>query len=339
MVRATDQSDIAATAETGALGVVYLKRFWARKMAARKGGDPGATTPFEMCADNVLLAGLKLGVRETLDFLMTTAPSFDAFETWVLAKNVGSIEPARVRRLNGALLGDGSFALESILAEPVLSSADLAFWDEHGFVVVKQAVSAEHSLAAVQAIYEYAGMDASRQDSWYTSDIWIPLAHHPALWANRNAPRIHTAFSQLWQRDDLWMNVDVCGVNPPLRPDRNFRGTPLHWDMSLAPPIRLGTQAMLYLTDTALDQGAFSCVPGFHRRLDDWLKRQPDGADPRAQALKELEAMPIAGEAGDLIIWHQALPHGATPNRASLPRVVQYLNMFPSQYEVNAQWI
>ena len=134
------------------------------------------------------------------------------------------------------------------------------------------------------------------------------------------------------------MNVDVCGVNPPERPGYQFRGSPLHWDMTLAPPVRFGTQAILYLTDTAADQGAFSCVPGFHRRLESWLREQPAGADPRAQAVKELRAVPIAGEAGDLIIWHHALPHGATPNRAALPRVVQYLNMFPSQYEINAEW-
>jgi ectoine hydroxylase-related dioxygenase (phytanoyl-CoA dioxygenase family) len=52
-----------------------------------------------------------------------------------------------------------------------------------------------------------------------------------------------------------------------------------------------------------------------------------------------LRAIPIAGRAGDLIIWHQALPHGATPNLCTLPRIVQYLNMFPSEHEINAEWI
>jgi ectoine hydroxylase-related dioxygenase (phytanoyl-CoA dioxygenase family) len=219
----------------------------------------------------------------------------------------------------------------------VLSAADLAFWVEHGYVVVKRAVSADQCQAAVHAIFEHAGMDVDRPDSWYT-DIWIQLAHHPALWANRNSPRIHTAFAQIWKRRDLWMNIDICGVNPPERPAYQFRGSPLHWDMTLTPPVRFGTQAILYLTDTAANQGAFSCVPGFHRRLESWLRELPTGVDPRAQAVKELRAIPIAGDAGDLIIWHQALPHGATPNRAALPRVVQYLNMFPSQYEINTVW-
>jgi ectoine hydroxylase-related dioxygenase (phytanoyl-CoA dioxygenase family) len=95
----------------------------------------------------------------------------------------------------------------------------------------------------------------------------------------------------------------------------------------------------LYLTDTAANQGAFSCVPGFHRQLETWLKEAPAGADPRAMATRELRAIPIAGGAGDLIIWHQGLPHGATPNLGTLPRVAQYLNMFPSQHDINATWL
>jgi ectoine hydroxylase-related dioxygenase (phytanoyl-CoA dioxygenase family) len=200
-------------------------------------------------------------------------------------------------------------------------------------------VSAASCQAAAEAILAYAGMSLEQPDSWYKRGLWIPLAHHPALWENRNSPRIHTAFAQIWRRRDLWMNVDVCGVNPPLRPGYHFQGTPLHWDMTLAPPPRFGAQAILYLTDTAANQGAFSCVPGFHRQLEAWLKEIPAGVDPRALAARDLQAVPIEGDAGDLIIWHQALPHGATPNLGTLPRVVQYLTMFPSQHDVNVTWL
>ncbi|MGZ0787900.1 phytanoyl-CoA dioxygenase family protein [Pseudomonas saponiphila] len=37
----------------------------------------------------------------------------------------------------------------------------------------------------------------------------------------------------------------------------------------------------------------------------------------------------MAAKAGDLIIWHHALPHGASPNRGTLPRMVQYINFYP----------
>jgi hypothetical protein len=314
--------------------VAGLKRYWSHSR-----GKPGPQDADDLRADQVLLAGLRLGIRETLDFLMTRSPSFEQFEAWVLARNGGRLDPARVERLNAALEGTGSFALESILADPVLSPEDLAFWDEHGYILVPGAVSPAACHAAIEAIFAYAGMSRDEPGSWYKGEIWIPLAHHPALWENRHSPRIHTAFAQIWGRSDLWINVDVCGVNPPLRPGYSFRGSPLHWDMTLAPPLQFGTQGILYLTDTADGQGAFSCVPGFHRRLESWLKGLPAGADAREAALQELRAVPIAGKAGDLIIWHHALPHAATPNVGSFPRVVQYLNLFPSRFEVNGTWV
>jgi hypothetical protein len=324
--------------DTGALGIVGLKDYWARRAASRAGRE-APSDPADQCAENVLLAGLRLGIRETLEFLMTKAPPFEEFEAWVLSKNGGVIDAVRVERLNGALRGDGAFELESTLGEPTLSASELAFWEENGYVVVKNAVSKDAAKAAVDAIFEHTGMSMDDAGSWQKGKLWIPLAHHPALWANRNSARIHTAFAQVWGRHDLWINVDVCGVNPPLTPGRSFQGSPLHWDVSLAPPMPFGTQAILYLTDTPANQGAFSCVPGFHHQLETWLKELPEGADARAVAQRELEAIPIAGEAGDLIIWHHALPHGATPNRAALPRVTQYLNMFPSRFEVNPVWV
>jgi hypothetical protein len=329
----------APSSESGALGIFRLKRFWAQTLPPRNGESRPPSSAGDARADNVLLAGLRLGLRETVDFLAIHAPTFAEFEQWVLRKNGGALAPERVARLNGALRGDGEFALESILPEPVLSPADLAFWEEHGYIRIQQAVDADACRAALDAILAFAGMSMEQPESWYHEGLWIPLAHHPALWANRNAPRIHTAFGQIWGRRDLWMNVDVCGVNPPLRPGYSFRGTPLHWDMTLAPPLRFGTQAILYLTDTPAEQGAFSCVPGFHRRLEAWLRELPRGADARAVAQKELRAIPIAGAAGDLIIWNHALPHGATPNLAATPRVAQYLNMFPSQHEINPEWL
>ncbi|HEY3741810.1 MAG TPA: phytanoyl-CoA dioxygenase family protein [Bryobacteraceae bacterium] len=314
-------------------------RFWQQHSRGTDSAPRNPQNLEELRADRLLLAGLRIGIRETFDFLMVTQPSFEEFEDWVLAKNGGSIEPERVQRLNAALRGDGSFELESILNEAVLSPDDLAFWNEHGYVVVKKAVDATACAAAIDAIFSYARISKDDPDSWYGQQIWIPLADHPALWKNRNSPRIHTAFSQIWRRRDLWMNVDVCGVNPPVRPGYQFQGTPLHWDMTLAPPIRFGTQAILYLTDTTADQGAFSCVPGCHRWLEEWLRNIPAAESPREVARKKLQATPIAGDAGDLIIWHQALAHAATPNLGSFPRVVQYMNMFPSQFDVNPTWI
>ena len=87
---------------------------------------------------------------------------------------------------------------------------------------------------------------------------------------------------------------------------------------------------LLYLTDTAADQGAFTCVPGFHNKIDEWIKNLPDGADPKQQNLEALGTIPVQGKAGDLVIWHSALPHSAGINTADKPRVAQYITMTPT---------
>jgi hypothetical protein len=327
----------AGTRKTGRIDIPHLERFRSRQLAGSsdQGGD--------WVRDNTLLAGLRVGLRETYDFLLRKRPSLEEFESWILEKNGGSIDAGRIERLGIALSDAGVQGQpRDVNAERVLSEKDLAFWEENGYVVVPDAVPLENCRAAIEAICDFLAVDLQRPETWYAGpqghSIWIPLLHHRALWANRESPRIHRAFAQLWDREDLWVNVDQAGFNPPEKPGWPFPGPHLHWDVSLASPIPFGVQGILYLADTAADQGAFCCVPGFHRRIESWLRNLPAEADPRAQDLTA-SAVPIAGRAGDLVIWHHALPHGATPNRSALPRLVQYLRMLPSYWQYNPVWL
>jgi len=333
---------LAATEETGTLGARHLKRFWSRMLAQRGGLSNGADADADWAADNTLLCGLRVGLRETMQFLCERAPAFEEFEKWILEKNGGWIDPARIARINLGLSGGIPDVPAEMQGEPPLTPQDLAFWEENGYVILHDAAPPAQCRAAAHAIYEFLGMDPERPDTWYGGpqghSIWIPLLHHPALWANRDSPRIYRAFAQIWGRPDMWCSVDQGGMNPPERPGWRFPGPHLHWDVSVARPIPFGVQGILYLTDTAADQGAFTCVPGFHRRIDAWLDSLPSGADPRAQDLASLGAVPIAGRAGDLIIWQHALPHGSSPNRARVPRVAQYIKMQPSAWEHNPVW-
>ncbi len=209
-------------------------------------------------------------------------------------------------------------------------------------MILHDAISPEACDATVRAICEFLGADLERPDTWYGGQqghsIWIPLLHHPAVEANRQSARIHRAFAQLWEREDLWATVDQVGFNPPERPGWQFPGPHLHWDVSLERPIPFGVQGILYLTDTAANQGAFTCVPGFHRKIHEWLESLPEGANPRDYDFSS-EAIPIAGRAGDLVIWHHALPHGSSPNSAAVPRIAQYLFKRPSRWDYRAHWL
>jgi hypothetical protein len=85
-------------------------------------------------------------------------------------------------------------------------------------------------------------------------------------------------------------------------------------------------------------QGAFTVAPGFQRWGEEWLESLPSGADSRAQDLHALGAIPIGGPPA-ISSRHKALPHGASPNRGTRPRLIQYINMFPMRIEQHEEWI
>ena len=219
---------------------------------------------------------------------------------------------------------------------PVFSKEDLEFWEEHGYVVVPEAVPIENCRAAEQAVWDFLEMDGDDPDSWYPEDpprrgIMVEIYQHQAIWDNRQYPRVHQAFTEIWGNEKLWVSFDRASMNPPERDDWKFPGPHLHWDMSLDMPVRLKVQGVLYLVDTPGNQGAFTCIPGFHRKLEEWLKDLPSDADPR-RVIREYQdqGVPVPGKAGDLVIWHSALPHGSSPNSAERPRMAQYITMNPA---------
>ena len=147
---------------------------------------------------------------------------------------------------------------------------------------------------------------------------------------------MHKAFAQLWGTSDLWPITDRASFNPPLAPGMGFAPPRLHWDASLIRPIPFATQGILYLSDVAEDEGALELVPGFHRRIDAWLD-ELGTADPRQVDLSA-QAVRVPASAGDLVIWRQDLPHGASPNRGARPRIAQYVNMFPANLRQQTDW-
>jgi len=324
--------------ETAAgLGIEELHTYWACQCA------PGSAAPLPQDVVKTLLAGLRLNVLETLRYLHYQKPTYAQFEAWVLERNGGELHEAALDRLRRALAGEAVGAEVGALDHVEgLSAEDLAHWDEHGYVILRDAISPEAAKISEQAIYDFLQMDRDDPQTWYRTSlghsIWVPLLRHPALAANRLAPRIHKAHAQLWGRDDLWVTIDQGGFNPPERQHWPFPGPHLHWDSTLAEPHHLEMQGILYLADVAEDQGAFSCVPGFHRGLKQWLENVPAGVSAQDHARQTLKMKPIAAGRGDMIIWHHLLPHGSSPNRSQRPRVVQYMSLRPTRFAYTEEW-
>ncbi len=332
-----DDTQLAATEDVGDLGICHIKRIWSATMATRSGAR---FVRDERQIDELVLNALGLGYHQTLQQLFTSSSKFKDFEHWIV-KTAGRPNSHVIERLNATLLDiEHSEVTKEWLksieeSESVLTAQDLAHWEEYGFVILKNAVSDEACRATEQLIWDYVEASVDDVDSWYqTKDpgIMVELIQHEILHKNRHSERIHKAFYQLWQTADLWPTADRCGFHPPQKEYHPFPGPDLHWDVDFTKPITFCTQGILYLTDTPAEQGALTVVPGFHHKLDDWLKSLSPDADPQQQDLHALGSKPIGGAAGDLVIWHQSLPHGSRPNLGTLPRIVQYINMRPGRY-------
>jgi hypothetical protein len=221
---------------------------------------------------------------------------------------------------------------------PILSEQDRAFWEEHGYVIVHDAVPPENLKAVVDAVWEFLGMDPDDPGDWYREPHrkggMVEIYQHQALWNNRQYPRIHRAFSEIWGTENLWVSFDRANMKPPYRADKPEWDHPgfIHWDLDTkAQPIPFRVQGVLCLTDTAEDQGGFQCISGFHRTFEEWVKTQPADRDARRPDMTGLEVKKVTGKAGDLIIWHSLLAHGNGRNVSDRPRLAQYITMSPSR--------
>ena len=230
---------------------------------------------------------------------------------------------------------------------PLLSKEEVAFWEENGYLIIHQAVPDENLHALVDAIWEFLAMDPNDPEDWYRytpytrDNLCSPISvagmveiyQHQALWDNRQYPKVHRAFSEILETEELWVSLDRANMKPPAREDRpewDHRGM-IHWDVDTSQAsIPFAVQGVLYLTDTDENQGGFQCVPGFHRKFHEWVRTQPEDRNPRQPDLSGLEVRSIPGRAGDLLIWHRLLAHGNGHNTSDKPRLAQYITMSPA---------
>jgi len=252
--------------------------------------------------------------------------------------------------------------LEKQLPLRVLSENDFAFWQNYGYVVVREAIPSAQAKALLDFAWEYEGMDAERPETWYPEKrffsklhrqlyIWgfVEAYHHPLIWESRQARRVYDAFVDVWDSEELWVTLDRLNLNPPnvgnrsrslIEPTATGFDIDLHWDVDTAvpePPQRI--QGIIALTPTRPETGGFQCSPELFRRFDAWRAEQGADRDPiRPNA--DRARFPVVRpdlEPGDLLIWNGLLAHGVAPNRSVRDvRSVQYLAMMPALEEHDA---
>ncbi|WP_149546880.1 phytanoyl-CoA dioxygenase family protein [Streptomyces marokkonensis] len=241
----------------------------------------------------------------------------------------------------------------------VLSEEQFASWQNHGYVVVPEAISPDAAKLLLEFAWEFQGLDPRRPDTWYRertfrSDLdrdlfvygFVEAYHHQLIWDSRQTRRVHDAFVDVWDCEELWVTLDRLNLNPPnvrnrsrslIDPADEGFDIELHWDVDTTasvPPQRV--QGIIALTGTEPGHGGFQCSPELFRRFDEWKAGQPPGRDPIRPGADRTE-FPVVRprlEAGDLLIFNGMLAHGVAPNTsADGVRAVQYLSMMPALEE------
>ena len=223
----------------------------------------------------------------------------------------------------------------------LLSPENHQFFAENGYIVVPDVVTPAQCTAVVATLFDFLEMDPDNPNDWYRLPLrpggMVEIYQHQALWDTRQNPRMHALFAEIYGTERLCVTIDRAGFKPPYSPDHpdyDHRGF-THWDVDTSRlPIPFGVQAVLCLTDTDAGMGGFSCVPGFHRDLQDWIQSQPADRNPRMPDLSALppgrEVTPIPAKAGSMIVWNNLLLHGNGRNVGDRPRFSQYISMFPA---------
>jgi hypothetical protein len=335
--------NISDSTEIGSLGVMHLKRYWQKCQLKKDGSLASDAFPEEWNIDITLLSALGLGLEQTLKEIYNSLKDFNDFENWVLYINNGELPKEKIEQFNRYIHNRENGIVEGEI-EKVLDELDISFWNENGYLIIRNVISGQDCEDTINAICDFIDIERDDPSTWYNNHpfrqgIMVQLFQHPALEKNRLSSKIRKAYEQLWSRKDLWVNTDRVGFNPPETSSWKFPGPKMHWDVSLAMPIPFGLQGILYLADTASNQGAFTLVPGFHNKIESWLGSLLASVNPRNEDIYAMGTKPIEAKAGDFIIWHQALPHGSSPNTSELPRFVQYINYAPLDAEVNDVWI
>lgn len=320
---------LAASTDLTVEGIYHLYRLW-QKTLLKKLKQPIVLPEDEWFLDRAVLDLTGIGLQPGMQML------YQSDRLSRLQQHIRQLQltAAQKQQINQQLMAL-SAGQQTAAIPAVLSPQQLAFWQQHGYLVIPAVLTPEQCEQSRAAIWQYLQASPEQPDSWYqhqvkSEKIMLPLFRHPALDANREVPLIRQVFQQLWQRTDLVMSTDRVSFNPPQTASWKFPGPDIHWDMPLRAPVSFATQGLIYLTDTTEQQGAFCCVPGFHLQIEQWLLQQSqDEIALQQQNWAQWPVKAIAAKAGDLIIWHHALPHGPCPNTAATPRMVQYINMYP----------
>lgn len=224
----------------------------------------------------------------------------------------------------------------------LLSEDEWKFWIENGYVVIKNVVPKEQVAKLADLLWEFEGKDPNNKETWYTPPLsemkmkelsntgMVEIYHHQYLWDNRQFPKVHQAFADIWGTEKLWVTIDRANLNFPVRPGHEYKGF-IHWDYDPETKPQ-NVQGVLALADQMDENmGGFQCIPELFRTYDTWKLSQPDDRDHFKPDTTGFTPTKVKMRAGDLLIFNSLQPHGIRVNNSGdKVRMAQYISMMPA---------
>jgi len=234
----------------------------------------------------------------------------------------------------------------------VLTEEDWKFWIHNGYVIIKSAVPKEQVQKTADFLWEFEEKRPNDPETWYaparaemqmkelTNTGMVEVYNHQCLWNNRQMPKVHAAFADIWGTEKLWCTIDRANLNFPLRPGFEYKAF-IHWDYD--PDTKpQNVQGVLALNDQVDEEmGGFQCIPELFRTYDTWKLTQPENREHFKPDTTGFVPQKIKMEAGDLLIFNSSEPHGIRANNSkNKVRIAQYISMMPAEEHNEAlrQW-
>src|SRR5580692_6140547 len=234
----------------------------------------------------------------------------------------------------------------------LLTETDWNFWITNGYVIIKNAVPREQAKKLADYLWQYEDKDPNDPETWYrkpntemqmkelVNTGMVEIYNQQYMWDNRQYPRVHQAFADIWGTEKLWVTIDRANLNFPQRPGFEAKGF-IHWDYDPETKPQ-NVQGVLALADqTDENMGGFQCIPELFRTYDTWKLSQPGDRDRFKHDTTGFELVKVKLEAGDLLIFNSSEPHGIRPNLSKdKVRIAQYISMMPAEEDNEAlrQW-
>lgn len=225
----------------------------------------------------------------------------------------------------------------------LLSEEDWAFWKHNGYIVIRNAVPREQCERLASFLWEFEEKNPSDPSTWYTppraemqmkeltNTGMVEVYNHQYLWDNRQSPKVHAAFADIWGTEKLWVTIDRANLNLPIRPGYDYKAF-IHWDYDPETKPE-NVQGVLALADQDDENmGGFQCIPELFRNYDTWKLTQPADRNRFQPDTTGFEPVKVKMKAGDLLIFNSMLAHGIRANRSgNKVRLAQYISMMPAQ--------